>query len=426
MPPWVETAEGAAAMVTASVEARKRQCWLREAPRAGPVDSGEYNYSDMYGEYSADGYYGQRVEQEYDNSGSAPPVQSAGVVLKTSMQQWDRHVDNETLEKIGIDQAPALLRSCINQVWELSKSARYCRLVQHALELSDEQGQISLVSELKTRVIEATMDPHANHVLQRAVELMRPGAVHFVLDELKQHKKGASDLAKHRYGCRVLERLIEHFPPQELADLVSEMLADARSLVGHPFGNFVMQHLLEHGEPAQRRHLVATICRTREELWWIAAHQHACSVLDKALSYCPVADQRFLAKKVLDISGLLPVMAVQRGGFAATHRLFKVISDEPPLLVEAKLQLAQRSDELLSSKHGRALAAQIYPELLEGPVISLPSPSRAARQAGGKAGGSAGGMRGSGGGHRSGCTGQRGAGRASAYPARGFDPGGRA
>jgi len=415
MPPWVETVDGAAAIAAAPAEARGQQRWLREAPCASLMDYGEYDYGDMYGDYSAESYRSRMREQDCEASGSARPAQSHGVALKASMQQWDRYVDNDTLEELGPDKASALLTSCSSQVWELSKSARYCRLVQHALELADEHGQLSLVSELKTRVIEATMDPHANHVLQRAVELMRPGAIRFVLEELMQHKRGVSDLAKHRYGCRVVERLIEHFPPQELAAMVSEMLADAKSLSGHPFANFVMQHLLEHGEQAQRKQLVIAISSSAEDLRWLAAHQYACSVLDKALSYCPVDDQRALAKKVLDISGLLPEMAVQRGGFAATQRLFKVIGDEPSLLAKAKLQLTQRASELVGSKHGRALAAQIYPELLERqPVIALPSPSRAPRQGGG--------TRGSGGGHRGGW----GAGRSAAHSGRGFDPGGRA
>lgn len=297
-----------------------------------------------------------------------------------SMQQWDRYVDSESgsLEDITREMAPELVRSLRKQVWELSKSARYCRLVQHALEITDEVEQVSIVSELKTRVIEATMDPHANHVLQRAIELMRLGAVKFILDELMEHKRGAVNIAKHRYGCRVLERVMEHFPPKQIADMVNNMMVDAKYLIGHQFGNFVMQHLLEHGEEAQRRQLVAVIGGSPEDLRSIAVHQHACSVLDKALSYVPVDDQRALALLVLNADGLLVEMASQRGGVAATQRLFKVIENDPELLQQAKAQLWDRRGELLTSKHGRVLAAQVLPELLKDQQLAagLPSPGR--------------------------------------------------
>merc|ERR1719188_1121689 len=140
------------------------------------------------------------------------------------------------------------------------------------------------------------MDPNANHVLQRVVELMRPGAIQFVVEEVLGHNKGIPDLAKHRYGCRVLERLIEHFPPHSLEQLIDEILSDLKSLLGHPFGNFVVQHLLEHGDDLCKREIVRNLCQDTEELKTIAGHQYACSVLDKALSYGHVEDQVTLAK----------------------------------------------------------------------------------------------------------------------------------
>lgn len=332
----------------------------------------------------------------------------------TSMQQWDSYVDGDALEDIAKDQASALIESCTNQVWELSKSVRYCRLIQHAFELADEKEQVALVSELRTRVVEATMDPNANHVLQRAIELMSPGSVHFVLQELIDYKKGMSELAKHRYGCRVLERLIEHFPPELLERLVDEMLSDAHSLLGHPFGNFVMQHLLEHGHEGCKRALVRLLlCRDNVDLKFAAAHPHACSVLDKALSYAHPQDQSALAKQVLDIDGLLATMACHRGGFAATQRVFKVVSDDKALHAKAQQQLSQRAAELLGSKHGRALVAQVHPALIEGHPAKFAQSPRGSRYGGG------------GGGHRgSGGYGHRGHGRTKAPPPGSIDPGG--
>jgi len=403
MPPWVQVGGGASAMAGATAEVRKQQHWLQTSQCTDFVDNGEHDDKDTYGDSPAESYCDWIVEYGSPASSSNPRKQSPGGPFKTSMRQWNWYVDNDKLEEIGADKTSALLESCMNQVRELSKSARYSRLVQHAFQLADEQGQARLVSELKTRVIEITMDAHSNHVLQRAIAVMRPGAVRFVLDELLQHSAGVCDLAKHRYGCRVLERIIEHFPPQDIADLVSSLLANARSLLGHPFGNFIMQHILEHGEKAQQRHLVATICRTSEDLLWVAKHQHACGVLDKALSYCPIEDQQCLARKALDISGLLPEMALQKGGFMATLRLFTVISDDPELLAKAKRQLTERSQEILSSKHGRPIIARICPELLEGQLVT-PLP-RTARLQRGRA--------------------SLGVGRVFACDARGFDPGGR-
>merc|ERR550534_2315164 len=113
------------------------------------------------------------------------------------------------------------------------------------------------------------MDPHANHVVQRAIELMRPGAIPFVLSELLDHKKGIPDLARHRYGCRVLERVIEHFPQTDLSGLIDKLLCESKNLIGHPFGHFVMQHLLEYGAEHHKSRLVSALSASDQDLRWV-------------------------------------------------------------------------------------------------------------------------------------------------------------
>lgn len=272
----------------------------------------------------------------------------------------------ESLGDISKCEMPALLRSVRGHVWQLAKDVRYCRLLQHALEIVDEGDQVMLVYELRGFVVEATRDPHANHVLQKAIELMRPTVLGFVKDELMLFEMGTVELAKHRYGCRVLERVLEHFPPREIRDLLQPILNKALELMEHPFGNFVVQHILEHGDRSQQRQLVDIMCSSSEVLAWIAGHQYACSVLDKALSYASCDDQKMLAGKVLDVDGALVDMALlQRGGFAATERLFKVFEKDADKLREAKHQLGEQLQHILATKHGHLLIQEVAPELLE-------------------------------------------------------------
>lgn len=276
----------------------------------------------------------------------------------------------DNLEEIRRPQITMLAQSLRGRVLELALDARGCRLVQRALELADDYQQVHLMEELKGHIREALESPHANHVLQRAIELMRPSAVKFVLPELAQWGKPAA-LARHRYGCRVLERLIEHFPPMHLAGFLTEVLEDALELCRHVYGNFVMQHVLEHGEQAHRRRIIDVLC---SDLSGAALDQHACSVLDKALSYGAIEDQQQLAEQVLKEPGLLAAMANMRGGFAATQRLFKVV--EGPLLDEARTQLVSQAQEIQRTKHGRALICTVLPDYNVQPMPSVPSPAR--------------------------------------------------
>ncbi|CAE8657729.1 unnamed protein product, partial [Polarella glacialis] len=108
-----------------------------------------------------------------------------------------------------------------------------------------------------------------------------------------------------------------------------------------------------------------------------AKDPHACSVLDKALSYGSQEDQGRLAQQVIEEQGLLATMANLRGGFAATQRLFKVVDGH--LLKEARSQLQSRAIDISRTKHGRALVNAVLPEFALSPLPSVPSPSRAQR-----------------------------------------------
>mmetsp|Transcript_56508 Transcript_56508/g.109048 ORF Transcript_56508/g.109048 Transcript_56508/m.109048 type:complete len:423 (-) Transcript_56508:196-1464(-) len=267
---------------------------------------------------------------------------------------------------------PLLTQSLRGRVLELALDARGCRLLQRALELGDDQQQVLLAHELKGHVCEALESPHANHVLQQVIELMRPSAVNFIVPELRRWGK-PSALARHRYGCRVLERLIEHFPPSDLALLVDEVLEEALHLCRHVYGNFVMQHVLEHGEQRQKRCIIDVLC---SDLSGAALDQHACSVLDKALSYGSPGDQLLLAEQVVNETGLLAAMATMRGGFAATQRLFRVVGGR--LLEDARSQLVSQAQEIQRTKHGRALIAAVLPDYRVQHMSSVPSPVRTA------------------------------------------------
>lgn len=298
--------------------------------------------------------------------------------------------DLDNFEDIHKPSMPLLIQSLQGRVLELALDARGCRLLQRALELGDDQQQVLLANELRGHVCEALESPHANHVLQQAIELMRPSAVHFIVPELRRWGK-PSALARHRYGCRVLERLIEHFPPNDLALFIGEVLDEALHLCRHVYGNFVMQHVLEHGEQSQKRHIIDVIC---SDLAGVALDQHACSVLDKALSYGSPSDQLLLAEQVINEPGLLASMATMRGGFAATQRLFRVVGGR--LLEEARSQLAAQAQEIQRTKHGRALIGAVLPDYRiqqmseRSPVVSdyrvqqmssVPSPVRTAAPA---------------------------------------------
>jgi hypothetical protein len=239
-------------------------------------------------------------------------------------------------------------------VVQLSMDQDGCRLLQSALETGDGAERAAMSMEFYGHVCDALESPHAHHVLQRIVELMPPSSVSFILHEL-QYKWNPTFVARHRFGCRVLERVIEHFPAcphagSELAYFLEGILQDAAPHCYHSFSTFVMQHILEYGSVDQQRAIVNSLC---SDLWRAALDMHAVGCLDKALSFQPFEDQVALASAILDSEGLLTRMALTRKGLPVARRLLRVIDGAN--LEQARRQLSGDAAKLARSKGGKAL-----------------------------------------------------------------------
>jgi hypothetical protein len=258
---------------------------------------------------------------------------------------------------------------------ELAFASHGCRLVQRAMDVLDFKHQVMLVSELKSKTsqekfvfqaLQGDYSPHANHVLQKCIELLPPDHVGFILDELKEEQCGKTSvwLASHKYGCRVLERFLEHFDPKLMGPFLSPVICHAKELCRDQYGNFVIQHVLEHGSEGQKSDIVQMLMDNLQEM---VTDNHACSVLSKALSYPGKELQKKLALAIVE-KGFLGKMATKtqgHGGIEAADRLLKVLQQDDALRAsfqEAKRQLMEMVSDL-QSKQGKALIASFAPEL---------------------------------------------------------------
>lgn len=278
---------------------------------------------------------------------------SANVVAATSALRRVLSAEPRASDpKFGIDQFPPEVWGC---VVPLALDQVGCRVLQSAFDEADSGCRAALANELRGNVCKVLDSPHANHVLQRVVELLAPQSVRFILQELSQGQNPAV-LARHRFGCRVLERLIEHFPAPWLSEFLQGVLEDTANLCGNQYGTFVMQHILEHGLPAHKRRIAEALLL---DVQWAALDPNAVGVLDSALSYAPLEDQKRLATAILECNGLVHSMACSRRGHSAAVRLLRVLEADGaagPSLAEARRQLMGRGPDGARVKGRRTLA----------------------------------------------------------------------
>jgi len=162
----------------------------------------------------------------------------------------------------------------------LSLHQHGCYVVQAALEVMTlEDAQQGILSELHGQVGQLVESPYGNHVIQKVVLTLPPYSLGFVVQECVPR---TAELAKHNFGCRLLQRLIERYPlnTEPMEAMVSVLSNHFSELVTDSFGNYVLQHVLEYGRPQDR---LALIEKLRPGVGTYAVHRCATNLVEKAL-----------------------------------------------------------------------------------------------------------------------------------------------
>merc|ERR1719387_1378260 len=163
----------------------------------------------------------------------------------------------------------------------LTLSENGCRVIQKALEVAGGEDRTSLVEILHGLVLDLVESPYGNYVLQKSIEVMPPNQLQFVLDELSVFEGGWVGLAKHRFGCRVAQRLLEHAPEDMIYPLAEAIAGEAEVLARHQFANYVVQHILEYGCQTHRTQVIKAMIHG--DIIMLAQHRVASNVVERAL-----------------------------------------------------------------------------------------------------------------------------------------------
>ena len=241
------------------------------------------------------------------------------------------------------------------QVWHMSQSPHGTWLVQSALETApDDAGRLLLVDELKGHVWDALRCPHANYVLQKGLKVVRAGAAQFILDELLAPGTGSiMRAAKHQFGCRVVQRIIEHLSVPQLVDVFQCLAAEAGKLSRHTYGCFVVRSLLEHGPAGTRHDILLTLARDIETTM---CSRHGRAVVADAFALGIEKDQQALAHALI-VTGAWPRCAHSGSRYIPpiTNRMLELLPSDQVQAMFDSLTAA----ELGLKKHriGRRLLA---------------------------------------------------------------------
>lgn len=207
------------------------------------------------------------------------------------------------------------------RVWLLSQEPAGCRQVQEALDAAPcDAAREALVRELRGHVVKGMRDPHANHVLQKAISMMPPGSLQFMVEELLARDGLPAQAAKHRYACRIVQGLLRRCAAAEASGLVDALLRDAVALAGHSFGNFTLKVLLQVGTEEQRYRVVRALERN---MGVVCRSGYGAGVIARAMEHADSHDRVWIARAALQEPCLLTCLAQSRHGDDAVLRMLQ-------------------------------------------------------------------------------------------------------
>jgi len=205
------------------------------------------------------------------------------------------------------EQKLELSRKIKHRVLPLSLQMYGCRVVQKILESVDAETQKALISELDGHVLECVKDQNANHVIQKCIEQVSNSEnIDFII---KAFYGRVYDLSTHPYGCRVIQRMLEHCLPELKNPVLEELMQFAEQLAKDQYGNYVLQHVLQHSATECKDKIVNIVA---SYILPFSKHKFASNVVERCFVSTDSRQKDVLLNAVVGTSENSPLVSMVR------------------------------------------------------------------------------------------------------------------
>jgi pumilio RNA-binding family len=108
-------------------------------------------------------------------------------------------------------------------------------------------------------------------------------------------------LAKHAYGCRAVQRIVEYAIEPLRSKVLDSIIASQDSLLCHTYGNYVVQKALEHGRPSDRDAIFKSITLDNSVIKF-SKQKQASNVVEAMLRLGDDRQRQQIVQEMLNVS----------------------------------------------------------------------------------------------------------------------------
>jgi pumilio RNA-binding family len=228
---------------------------------------------------------------------------------------FGNYVIQKLLDFGSADMKSEIRNTLESEMLQLSLQMYGCRVVQKALEALPEGELPQLLMEFHHNVLSCIHDQNENHVIQKCVEVINARAkkatalgdhgrakflteqIEFIINDVLVNTK---TLSCHPYGCRVLQRILEHCEKTKKTAVLDEICKAHRKLLDDQYGNYVIQHVLQFGRQSDRDSILHIV--VENGLLGLSRQKFASNVVEKLLKYGNGSQRRAIVREMLKVS----------------------------------------------------------------------------------------------------------------------------
>lgn len=226
---------------------------------------------------------------------------------------FGNYVVQKLFEYCNSELKSKLKNTLVGKMVELSSHMYGCRVVQKAIEKVKDSELVELLSEFHDCALSCIHDQNGNHVIQKVVEVISSRSkiyqaesnekapsvskeLDFILNCVKDNVVA---LSCHPFGCRVLQRILEHCIESQKALALDSIQGYLRTLLDDQYGNYVIQHVLQYGRKSDRDIVLDII--VENGILGLARQKFASNVIEKLLKYGNSSHRNAIVREMLNV-----------------------------------------------------------------------------------------------------------------------------
>nr|CAN61602.1 hypothetical protein VITISV_024967 [Vitis vinifera] len=310
-------------------------------------------------EFSADQYGSRFIQQKLETATTEEKNMVYQEIIPQALSLMTDVFGNYVIQKFFehglVSQRRELAGKLYGHVLTLSLQMYGCRVIQKAIEVVDPDQKIKMVEELDGHIMRCVRDQNGNHVIQKCIECVPEDAIQFIISTFFDQ---VVTLSTHPYGCRVIQRVLEHCrDPKTQSKVMDEILGSVSMLAQDQYGNYVVQHVLEHGQPHERSAIIKELAG---KIVQMSQQKFASNVVEKCLTFGGPAERQILVNEMLGTTDENePLQAMMKDQFAnyVVQKVLETCDDQQRELILSRIKV--HLNALKKYTYGKHIVARV-------------------------------------------------------------------